>query len=97
MPTPGTLAISAPHLDGSREKRGTGEPGCMATSPLMRPNVSATISFKPPATENRPIMPMIATVRPTSDKSDRIGRLIKLRTANFNISRNGPPSVQFCV
>ena len=32
---------------------------------------------------------MIATVRPTSDNSDRIGRLIKLRTANFNISRSG--------
>jgi len=59
MRMPGTRAISAPQVAGSREKRGIGDPGCMATSPLMRPNVSATISFSPPATENRPIIPMM--------------------------------------
>ncbi len=83
--TPGTRAISAAPAAGSREKIGIGAPGCIATSPVTRLNVSLTIWSRPLATENRPIMPMMATVSPTSDSTLRIGRVIRLRSANVNM------------
>src|ERR1700722_8033686 len=83
--TPGTFAISGPQAAGSREKIGMGAPGCIATRPVMRLNVTLTRSSSPLATENRPIIPMIATVSPTSERALRIGRVMRLRSANFNM------------